>query len=214
MDAMALLRCALVAACAIHGSFQPARATPRELPDFAACRDKELICYQYVARIRSVQLDSEREKLFVDGEADELADWQAQREHLRRSLWSQFVQTWILLLIGIVIVGAGLVMSWKHMVHGLRDGIHGESAVDIGRDGVRLSSPVVGLFVFGASIWFFNIYIDKVYWLFPLQARPEQAAQAAARRAQAPRPQEPPTRSSPGAAGAAPPAAGAPAAGR
>jgi hypothetical protein len=160
-----MLRYVLLMTVALWMMASVARGAAPELADFKACRDKPIVCYQYVAEIRTTQLESERERLFVERERALLTDWQAHREHRLHALWGQYWLTWILLVIGVVVVVSGLVMSWMHMMHGFRGGVAAENALEAGKDGVKLSSPVIGLFVFGASIWFFNIYIDKVYQL-------------------------------------------------
>lgn len=159
----------------------PAGAAELELASFEQCRAKPVACYQDVAEIRREQLASERERLFVAVERAEFEDYEQARKHRAYTLWGQFFQGWILLLIGIVIVGVGIVMSWQQMVRGLQDGASLDNAFELGRDGVRLRSPIVGLFIFGASIWFFNTYIDKVYTLTLLREEVQaEAAQPAA----------------------------------
>lgn len=164
-------------ACIILMTGSAAGAAPEELSDFQECRGKPLICYEYVAQIRTTQLSSERQRLYVEREKVILEDWQAHRRHRIHALWSQYIQTWILLFIGIIVVAVGLSMSWLHMTRGIRDETSTENALEIGSNGLRLSSPVIGLFVFGASIWFFTIYIDKVYALSLLPAENPPATQ-------------------------------------
>lgn len=55
------------------------------------------------------------------------------------------------------------------MLYAFKVGSATENAFEAGENRFRLCSPVIGLFVFGASIWFFNVYIDKVYKLTELQ---------------------------------------------
>ena len=156
----------------------PVNAAEFAIVDFNACQSKAIACYQDVAEIRREQLASERERLFVAVEHAQLDDYEQAREHRSYALWGQYFQGWILLLIGIGIVVVGLRMSWQQMHKGLRDGANLENAFELGKDGLRLRSPVVGLFIFGASIWFFNTYIDKVYTLTLLREESAAAAQS------------------------------------
>lgn len=153
----------------------PAAAAPTTVADFTEFGCKELDCYQHARVVRSVQLASERERLFVAMEQAKLKDFQDMNEHASYALWGQYLQGWVLLLIGVAIVVVGMMMSWQQMAKGLRDGATLENALEIGKDGLRFKSPVVGLFIFGASLWFFSVYIEKVYTLTVLPGALQQA---------------------------------------
>jgi hypothetical protein len=140
------------------------------------CQGKDLSCYEDQANIRSIQLASEQQELYVAVERAKVAEFNARLAHRSYALWGQYIQGWILLVIGVGIVVVGMVLSWKQVAKGLRDGTTIENAFEFGKDGVRLRSPVVGLFIFGASLWFFNTYIEKVYTItvLPNTAQPNE----------------------------------------
>ena len=175
-----MLRKVLLFACTLIFVWGDAHAAMPELADFKDCNGKPLVCYEYVAEIRTTQLASEDERLYIEREHALLDDWKAHRKHRLEALWAQYTLTWILLGVGILIVITGLVMSWLHMVYAFKGGSATDSSVEAGKSGFKLSSPVIGLFVFGASIWFFNVYIDKVYQLSVLPDEVKATAPPAA----------------------------------
>lgn len=85
---------------------------------------------------------------------------QAIREdaHFTFTLYKQAVVDVILTILVIAIVSIGLWMSYLQIRSDLS-----ATSLKVSRDGLEMSSSVVGLFVLLASMVFFYIYIDKVY---------------------------------------------------
>lgn len=131
--------------------------------DIANCPLTDVECVKKLVSIRALQQQAELNEIYVaacrriDTEAVDASN------HRMATLRGQYVSGWLMLFLGFAIITTGLVMSWVQMSKGLRDGGELGGAVEIGLGVFKVQSPVVGLLVFGASIYFFSIYIDKVY---------------------------------------------------
>lgn len=85
---------------------------------------------------------------------------QAVREdnHFTLTLYKQAVVDVILTILVIVIVSIGLWMSYLQIKTDVSP-----TSLKVSKDGLEMSSSVIGLFVLLASMFFFYVYIDKVY---------------------------------------------------
>jgi hypothetical protein len=131
--------------------------------DIANCPIGNVQCVRDLKDIRALQLQVELNELYVASCRRIEAEVAVATSHRMSTLWAQYVAGWMMLILGIAIILAGLCMSWLQMSKGLRDGADLGSAFEVGPGGLKIRSPVVGLLVFAASIYFFSIYIDKVY---------------------------------------------------
>lgn len=138
-------------------------AAPNESVVNAPCDKFDDACVLKLKNIASIKLMAERESLAVDVERTKLKDFQRTNDHKIWSLWGQYIATWIVLLLVIGIVIVGLLMSWKQMVKDIAAGTTSDNTFELGKDGLKIRSPVIGLIIFIASIYFFSVYVDKIY---------------------------------------------------
>ena len=91
--------------------------------------------------------------------------------HLLFTLYKQSVLDVILTILVLVVVFGGVYMSYMQFRADIKAGdTETISTVRISKDGVELSSSVVGLFVLLASMFFFYLYLNKVYEIKYLDA--------------------------------------------
>jgi hypothetical protein len=147
----------LALSCCLDGRAQTAPF------DITNCPIGNVQCVRELKDIRALQLQVELNELYVASCRRIEAEVAVATAHRMSTLWAQYVAGWMMLVLGIAIILAGLCMSWLQMSKGLRDGADLGSAFEVGTGGLKMRSPVVGLMVFAASIYFFSIYIDKVY---------------------------------------------------
>lgn len=113
--------------------------------------------------LESLQLALAREQIFVANERAQLEDRIAKQAHTHTVLRHQLWMSWLILLLVFAIVGVGLRMSYLQMRQWLETRAEGANSFELGKDGVKLNSPVIGLFIFLISTYFFSVYVDKVY---------------------------------------------------
>ena len=120
-------------------------------------------CLSKVKLGETYRLAIRREQLFVEGEQAQLNSYSSQHDHLMASLWSQLVVGWVLLIAVILISFAGIAMSWHQLQHSLKRDRPTDTSMQLGKDGVKLDSPIIGLVIFIVSTLFFYLYIANVY---------------------------------------------------
>lgn len=107
---------------------------------------------------------------------------QAMREdhHFTFSLYKQAVIDVLLTVLVFVIISAGLSMSLMQIRADLKAASGGAAtSLKVSRAGIELSSSVIGLFVLLASMFFFYVYIDKVYEIRRVSRHAAEAPTAA-----------------------------------
>ncbi|MGC3980772.1 MAG: hypothetical protein QM808_05880 [Steroidobacteraceae bacterium] len=131
--------------------------------DFSACSMSDTECLLAIKNAETVRLIHDKEALDVEADRSALSMYNRQNEHTIASLWAQYYASLAVMIMVFIIVGIGLVMSWKHMEFGFAEKNSIDNTFEVGKDGLKLKSPVIGLFIFIGSIYFFSIYVDKVY---------------------------------------------------
>lgn len=149
--------------CIVAVAYWPGNSAQAASLDTSNCPIGNVQCVRDLKDIRALQLQVELNEMYVASCRRIEADVAIATSHRMATLWAQYVAGWMMLVLGIAIILAGLAMSWLQMSKGLRDGADLGSALELGPGGLKLRSPVVGLLVFAASIYFFSIHIDKVY---------------------------------------------------
>lgn len=148
-----------------------AATPPTPQLDVSACAKHDGECVTLLKNIETIKLLHEQETLSLEMERAKLADFIEAKAHRNNVFHAQFIASWIILVLVIAIVGAGLFMSWRQLVHGLKIGNMAVNRAEMGPEGIKIESAVIGLVIFLASIVFFSIYIDKVYTITVLNER-------------------------------------------
>lgn len=144
-----------------------------------ACGQNDLDCVLNIKDKNSAVLAMELNQLRVAYERARLADMEAKNGHANATLWAQHVMSWLILGLVFTIVGVGMLMSYQHMRHWFAHRIEGTNSLEVGKDGLKMNTPVIGLFIFLISTYFFSVYVDKVYTIYTLSgpvtsARPSE----------------------------------------
>ncbi len=84
-------------------------------------------------------------------------------QHFMFTLYKQSVLDLVLTILVLIIVFGGLYMSYLQFKADIGDGTGPISTVKISKDGVEISSSVIGLFILLGSMFFFYFYLEKVY---------------------------------------------------
>ena len=146
-----------------------AAAAPAPL-DVSGCERQDGECVTLLKNIETIKLQHELEKLSVETERVRLADFIEAKVHRNNAFQTQYIASWIILVLVIAIVGVGLLMSWLQLIHGLKKGTVNNAHMELGAGGIKMQSSVIGLVIFIASIAFFSIYIEKVYTITVIEA--------------------------------------------
>jgi len=80
--------------------------------------------------------------------------------HAQRTYEWQFWASIIIFVLVITAVGLGLWMSFLHFYEGRKGG---GGKMKVSREGVEVSSPVIGLMILVVSLAFFYLYLTQVY---------------------------------------------------
>ncbi len=131
--------------------------------DTSKCAQGNMDCVAFYKNVESATLMHGEEAVGLDSSRLKLEHQRRVSDHYVSALWAQYYQTLIIMIMVLAIVGAGIAMSWKHMMYGFISGKNEVNSFEVGKDGVKLGSPVIGLFIFLGSIYFFSVYVDKVY---------------------------------------------------
>lgn len=143
--------------------FTTSDARPAAGLDISSCPKGNDECVEKFYRIKVFQLKTEQHELRVASDRRLEEEEKVATQHRMSTLWAQYIAGWIMLGLGLCIIVAGLIMSWLQMAKGWNDQSTLESAFEVSAHGVKLKSPVIGLFIFIASIYFFQLYISEVY---------------------------------------------------
>lgn len=82
-------------------------------------------------------------------------------DHRQRVFEWQYMSSIIIFFVVITIVLIGLYFSW--MQFHAKDGDVGQTNVDVSKDGIKVSSPVLGVIILLLSLAFFYLYLVHVY---------------------------------------------------
>ncbi|MEO0509031.1 MAG: hypothetical protein AAF065_04105 [Verrucomicrobiota bacterium] len=87
------------------------------------------------------------------------------RKQKQRAHDWQHYGTYVIYLIVVALVGSGLRMAWKQLDKALVTDGNGlaTNTLEVSKDGVKISSPVLGLMILAISFAFFYLFIDEVY---------------------------------------------------
>ena len=80
-------------------------------------------------------------------------------EHARRTYEWQYRSGIVIFVLVIASVALGLWMSFLHFYQGRKGG----GTMKLSKDGVEVSSPVIGLLILVVSLGFFYLYLSQVY---------------------------------------------------
>jgi hypothetical protein len=80
--------------------------------------------------------------------------------HAERTYEWQYWASILIFFLVITAVGLGLWMSFLHFYEGRKGG---GGTMKVSRDGVEVSSPVIGLLILVVSLAFFYLYLTQVY---------------------------------------------------
>ena len=80
--------------------------------------------------------------------------------HAQRTYEWQFWASIFIFFLVIIAVGLGLWMSFLHFYEGRKGG---GGTMKLSREGVEVSSPVIGLLILVVSLAFFYLYLTQVY---------------------------------------------------
>ena len=127
------------------------------------CASGDEACVRQALAIESLHLQLAQEQIFVANERAQLEDRVSKQAHTHTVLRHQLWMSWLILLLVFAIIGTGLRMSYLQMRHWLETRAEGANSFEISKDGVKLNSPVIGLFIFLISTYFFSVCVDKVY---------------------------------------------------
>ncbi|MFZ3003935.1 MAG: hypothetical protein WA071_26720 [Undibacterium umbellatum] len=158
-----LLAAASLLLCISHSLAAPDASATASAPSAINCQFDDGNCLQN--KRQYVAIDQEILKATASTLAyqTEVEQYKNAGQHRSATLWAQYYQSWIICVMVLAIIGVGLYMSWKHMQEGFKNGISTDNAFEIGKDGIKIKSPVIGLIIFTISTYFFSIYVDKVY---------------------------------------------------
>ena len=80
-------------------------------------------------------------------------------DHARRTYEWQYRSGIVIFVLVIASVALGLWMSFLHFYQGRKGG----GTMKVSKDGVEVSSPVIGLLILVVSLGFFYLYLSQVY---------------------------------------------------
>jgi hypothetical protein len=80
--------------------------------------------------------------------------------HAQRTYEWQYWASIVIFVLVITAVGLGLWMSFLHFYEGRKGG---GGRMKVSREGVEMSSPVIGLMILVVSLAFFYLYLTQVY---------------------------------------------------
>lgn len=127
---------------------------PRKSPiDYAAARDE---AQSSTARDAAYADDNTRK---LDAAAADYGVWSY--EHRRSTFSWQYISSIITFISVLVLMLAGLGFSYMQFKAAAQSGT--STSIKLGRDGLEISSPVIGLLVLFLSLGFFYLYLTNVY---------------------------------------------------
>ena len=93
----------------------------------------------------------------------QIDNYEAESKHRMFTLWANYMASWMLFAIVVAIVTCGLHMSYLQLSRDLKTGRPNQNGFKISKEGLEVNSAVIGLLIFGASAYFFYVYVEKVY---------------------------------------------------
>lgn len=101
-------------------------------------------------------------------------------EHNQSILEWQHTSNIMSFLLVFILVVCGLIFSYKQFEKDLKDNKSSVTTVEISKEGIKLSSSVIGLALLFMSLAFFYLYLDKIYEIeavnfeAPVNSNPEE----------------------------------------
>ena len=96
----------------------------------------------------------------------QFSHYEFELDHRESVLTWQHLSTQIILFIVLVLVGMGLYFAWVQFHSG--SGGQSTNELSISMEGVKISSPVLGVIILTLSLGFFYLYLVYVYPIFVL----------------------------------------------
>jgi len=107
--------------------------------------------------INDVDIKSSCKKAFQK----RFSNFEFELNHRENVLRWQHLSTKIILFVVLVLVGMGLYFAWVQFHSGSRD--ESVNELNISMDGIKVSSPVLGVIILTLSLAFFYLYLVHVY---------------------------------------------------
>jgi hypothetical protein len=107
--------------------------------------------------IKDIDIESSCKKAF----RKRFSNYEFELNHRENVLKWQHLSTKIILFVVLVLVGMGLYFAWVQFHSGSRD--QSVSELNISMDGIKVSSPVLGVIILTLSLAFFYLYLVHVY---------------------------------------------------
>ncbi|MCP4430819.1 MAG: hypothetical protein GY806_07575 [Gammaproteobacteria bacterium] len=82
-------------------------------------------------------------------------------KHRQRVLEWQHLSTKIILFVVLTLVGMGLYFAWVQFQKG--ETLEAQNKIELSAEGVKVSSPVLGVIILALSLGFFYLYLVHVY---------------------------------------------------
>ena len=85
-----------------------------------------------------------------------------------RTFALQQVQTVIITAMVVVLVGMGLRLSYLQFILDKDGNTQSVTTVKVGSGTIEVRSPVIGVIILALSLWFFQLYVQHVYKITPV----------------------------------------------
>lgn len=136
-----------------------------ELTRIARDSRRELLRKQYAAQYAEYDAAVAYEKSRAESIASQVQKYK-EENRIRQELYSrQATYHWVILIVVVIVVLAGVGMSFLQVLSFARSPNAGANTLEISAQGVKIKSPVVGLVALVLSLGFFYLYLKDVYTL-------------------------------------------------